>query len=162
MILAGGYGTRISEETEVKPKPLVEIGEYPIIWHIMKQYAHFGFNDFFVALGYKGEMIKKYFVDYLSFSCDLKIDFTNGQIDPREEAIEDWSVELIGTGIDTMTGGRVKRLEPWLSDGTFMLTYGDGVSDVHLGKLLELHRSQGRIGTVTAVQASRQVRRLGD
>jgi glucose-1-phosphate cytidylyltransferase len=152
VVLAGGLGTRLSEETEKIPKPLVEVGENPILWHIMKHYAHYGFNDFVIALGYKGDMIKKYYIDYLNLSQDIKIDFSTVQVDVRDKTIEDWTVELVDTGRDTMTGGRLKRLEDILSEGTFMLTYGDGVCDMDLAALLEHHRSQGRIGTVTAVR----------
>lgn len=152
VILAGGFGTRLSEETQSKPKPLVDIGGYPIIWHIIKHYSCYGLGNFIVALGYKGEMLKKFFVDYLNYGCDLRIEYSVGSVEKREGVFENWSVELIDTGLETMTGGRVGRLKSWLEDGTFMLTYGDGVSNVDLDVLLALHRSEGRIGTVSAVR----------
>lgn len=152
VILAGGFGTRLAEETEVKPKPMVEIGEQPILWHIMKHYAHHGFKEFFVALGYRGEFIKRYFLDYHTLQGNMTLDFASGKVESRGKEYEDWIVHLNETGQHTMTGGRVKRLEPWLKDGTFMLTYGDGVCDVNLRDLLEFHSAQGRIATVTAVR----------
>ena len=152
VILAGGFGTRLSEETEKTPKPLVEVGENPIIWHIMKHYEHYGLSDIIVALGYKGEAIKKYFMDYLNYRCNMRIDFSKAEVNVQERSVEQWKLELVDTGLNTLTGGRVKRLQPWLREKTFMLTYGDGVSDINLRDLLELHRSQGRIGTVSAVR----------
>ncbi len=152
VILAGGFGTRLAEETEVKPKPMVEIGGRPIIWHIMKHYAHYGFKEFFIALGYKGEAIKRYFLDYYALSGSMTISLSNGDVRVHNEECEDWVLHLIDTGLHTMTGGRVKRLEPWLKDETFMMTYGDGVSDVALDDLLRFHRAHGRLATVTAVR----------
>ncbi len=152
VLLAGGFGTRLSEETETKPKPLVDIGGYPILWHIMKHYGFHGFKNFIVALGYKGEMIKKYFMDYLNYQCDLKIDFSSGEVGVGDRNIEDWTVDLIDTGLNTLTGSRVKRLEQRLLGDRFMVTYGDGVSNIDLRQLLEFHVSEGRIGTVTAVR----------
>ncbi len=152
VILAGGFGTRLSEETEKKPKPLVEIGPQPILWHIMKQYEHYEFNEFLIALGYKGEAIKKYFVDYLNYNCDMRLDFSSGEVSTDDKSIEGWSIELIDTGLNTLTGGRIKRLEPFLKDETFMVTYGDGVANIDLSALLSLHGSEGRIGTVSAVR----------
>src|SRR5688572_8324640 len=151
-ILAGGLGTRLSEETVVKPKPMVEIGPWPILWHIMKHYAHYGLKEFFLALGYKGEVIKRYFLDYYSLNGSITIELAKGTVQVHEEECEDWTVHLMNTGLETNTGGRVKRLEPWLRDGTFMATYGDGVCDVDLQDLLGFHRAQGRIATVTAVR----------
>jgi len=151
-ILAGGFGTRLAEETEVRPKPMVEIGEQPILWHIMKHYTHYGMKEFFIALGYKGEVIKRYFLDYYSLGGSMTIDFSGGEMETEGEEHEDWIVHLKNTGQGTNTGGRVKQLEPYLEDGTFMLTYGDGVCDVDLRDLLEFHRSHGRIATVTAVR----------
>jgi glucose-1-phosphate cytidylyltransferase len=151
-ILAGGVGSRLSEETVLKPKPMVEIGGKPILWHIMRHYAHFGFKEFAIALGYKGEQIKKYFADYASLSGSLTVDLGTGQVehhDKREKL--DWRLDLIDTGIDTNTGGRIKRLQPYLGTETFMLTWGDGVSDIDLTELLEFHRSHGKLATVTAV-----------
>ena len=151
VILAGGLGTRIAEETEIKPKPMVEIGGRPILWHIMKIYAHYGFDEFYVALGYKGEIIKRFFYDYQSLSGNISINFADGVIDVRERDCEDWKVHLIETGQNSMTGGRVKRLEEYLSGETFMVTYGDGVSDVNIAELVNFHKTHGKMGTVTAV-----------
>jgi glucose-1-phosphate cytidylyltransferase len=153
VILAGGLGTRLSEETEVKPKPMVEIGQRPILWHIMKHYAHYGFKDFHIALGYRGEVIKRYFLDYHAISGDLTVDLHTGGVDVHEGSdCVDWTVHLVDTGQLTHTGGRVKRLEKQLRDETFMVTYGDGVSDVDLSALLRFHRAQGRLATLTAVR----------
>jgi glucose-1-phosphate cytidylyltransferase len=152
VILAGGLGTRLAEETEVRPKPMVEIGGRPILWHIMKIYASQGFNEFFVALGYKGEIIKRYFLDYYSLCGNMTVNLANGKAEISEgEQLEDWTVNLIDTGQDSMTGGRIRRLQPFLKDETFMVTYGDGVADVNLNELVEFHRSHGKIATVTAV-----------
>jgi glucose-1-phosphate cytidylyltransferase len=152
VILAGGLGTRLTEETEIKPKPMVEIGGRPILWHIMKHYAHHGFKEFFIALGYRGEIVKRFFLDYCALSGSMTVDLSQGVVNNHENDCEDWLVHLKDTGNETNTGGRVKRLQPWLSSGTFMLTYGDGVSDVDLQKLLDFHRGHGRIATVTAVR----------
>ena len=151
VILAGGLGSRLAEETEIKPKPMVEIGGRPILWHIMSIYAHYGFQEFFVALGYKGEMIKRYFMDYLNLNGSLSIHLAGGQVERHAHRCEDWHIHLIETGADTQTGGRIKRLEPYLRGSAFMLTYGDGVSDVNLPALLQFHRSHGKLATVTAV-----------
>jgi len=152
MILAGGLGTRLAEETEVKPKPMVEVGEHPIVWHIMKSYAHYGFKDFFLALGYKGEVVKRYFLDHYSLGGSLQVNLSSGVVEDIEKDTEDWTVHLMDTGQTTQTGGRIKRLEPWLKDGTFMATYGDGVCDVNLQKVLEFHKAHGKIATITAVR----------
>lgn len=152
VILAGGLGTRLAEETEVVPKPMVEIGGRPILWHIMKHYAHYGFNEFFIALGYKGDVIKRYFLDYYSLNGSMTVDLASGVIEDREKQVEDWVVHLMDTGQETSTGGRVKRLKRYLSDGAFMVTYGDGVSDIDLAALLRFHRDAGRIATVSAVR----------
>ena len=155
VILAGGLGTRLAEESEIRPKPMVEIGERPILWHIMKIYAHYGFVEFLVALGYKGEHIKRYFLDYRMLNSSLAVSLSDGSVDVLENEygdVEDWAVHLIETGIDTETGGRVKRLMRYLGDETFMMTYGDGVSDVDLRKLVSFHRSHGKLATVTAVR----------
>lgn len=151
-ILAGGKGTRLAEETVVKPKPMVEIGGKPIIWHIMRHYAHYGFNEFAIALGYKGEVLKKYMVDYLSLSSHITVDFREGVVQPHGDYSLDWIVHLIDTGMETMTGGRIKRLAPYLGNETFMLTWGDGVSDVNLKDLLAFHKSHGKLATLTAVR----------
>jgi len=151
-ILAGGVGSRLSEETVLKPKPMVEVGGKPILWHIMKHYAHYGFREFAIALGYKGEQIKKFFTDYASLSGSLSVDMASGKVDHHDKGDElDWRVHLIDTGVNTNTGGRIKRLEPFVGGETFMLTWGDGVSDIDLRKLVDFHRSHGKLATVTAV-----------
>lgn len=152
VILAGGLGTRLAEETELKPKPMVEIGGRPILWHIIKHYARYGFNDFVIALGYRGEVIKQYFRDYDSLSGDMTIQIGSGVIQRHVESADDWKIHLIDTGPDTNTGGRIRRLRAWLQDETFLLTYGDGVSDVDLHELIQCHRRSGRIATLTAVR----------
>jgi len=151
VILAGGLGTRLSEETEIRPKPMVEIGGRPILWHIMKHYAHHGLKEFFIALGYRGEVIKRFFMDFPLLDGSMSIDFASGHIDRQDES-EDWVVHLKDTGQETNTGGRLKRLEPFLREGTFMLTYGDGVCDIDFDELLKFHRSHGHIATVSAVR----------
>ena len=151
-ILAGGLGSRLAEETEVKPKPMVEIGGRPILWHIMKHYAHFGLREFYVALGYKGDVIKRFFVDYSALAGSLTVKTASGHVAPHGERSDDWNVHLIETGAVTNTGGRVKRLESHLKDGTFLATYGDGVSDVNIDDLLRFHRSHGKLATLTAVR----------
>lgn len=152
VILAGGFGTRLAEETEVKPKPMVEIGGRPILWHIIKYYAHYEFKESFIALGYKGEVVKRYFLDYCALNGSMTIHLADGKVAVYEKQSEDWLVHLMDTGLHTLTGGRVKRLEPVLKGGTFMLTYGDGIADIDLNTLLRFHRSRGRIATVTAVR----------
>lgn len=151
-ILAGGVGSRISEETEAKPKPMVEIGGKPILWHIMKHYSQYGFHEFVIALGYKGDCIKKYMVDYLAFNGNMRLDFRNTSYRTENHKTEPWSLDLVETGQGTATGGRIKRLAPYLANETFMLTWGDGVSNIDLHKLLEFHRSHGCLATVTAVR----------
>lgn len=151
-ILAGGVGTRLTEETEIKPKPMVEIGGKPILWHIMMHYALYGFKQFVIALGYKGEYIKRYMVDYCALNGNLTVKLKDGTVSMHDGSRDDWTVELVDTGQATLTGGRIKRLAPYLGGETFMLTWGDGVSDVNLQQLLEFHRSHGRLATVTAVR----------
>ena len=154
-ILAGGTGSRLSEETTIKPKPMVEIGGKPMLWHIMKCYAHYGYNDFVVALGYMGEYIKRYMIDYASLQSDLKVSLKDGEVSRRSSngnGPEDWTVELVDTGVNSETGGRIKRLRPALGEETFMLTWGDGVSTVDLHKLLAFHRAHGKLATLTAVR----------
>ena len=151
-ILAGGYGSRLAEETEIKPKPMVEIGGRPILWHIMRHYAHYGYDEFIIALGYKGEVIKKYMVDYCSLNSNLKVRLSTGEVEANGGFRPDWTVELVDTGVPTLTGGRIKRLAPYIGNETFMLTWGDGVSDVNLDELLKFHRSHGKIATLTAVR----------
>ncbi len=151
-ILAGGMGTRLAEETEIRPKPMVEIGGWPILWHIMRYYDHFGFNEFVVALGYKGDYIRRFFTDYHTNASNLQVDLTRGTAHTHGHGPkEQWLVELIETGRQTNTGGRIARLAPFLGNETFLLTWGDGVSDVDLNALVDFHRSHGRLATVTAV-----------
>lgn len=154
VILCGGQGTRLREETEFKPKPLVEIGGKPVLWHIMKTYSHYGFRKFILCLGYKGEMIKDYFLNYRTRQNNFTIELKNNKIDVYgQDGIEDWSITMVDTGKDAMTGARVKRVEKYVNSDTFMLTYGDGVGNVNIGELLKFHRSHGKIGTVTGVLA---------
>ncbi len=152
VIFAGGYGTRLGEETGTKPKPLVEIGQNPILWHIMKIYAGHGVTDFIICLGYKGYMIKEYFANYFLHSSDLTIDLGKNAVEYHDSVAEPWRITLLDTGLDTQTGGRLKRIRDYLGDEDFFLTYGDAVADVNLSKLLEFHKSEGRLATVTAVQ----------
>jgi glucose-1-phosphate cytidylyltransferase len=151
-ILAGGVGSRLAEETEIKPKPMVEIGGQPILWHILMHYSHYGFNEFAIALGYKGEVIKKYMLDYCSLNHDLTVNLRTGQVTTNNDRTCEWMVHLIDTGMNTLTGGRIKRLANTLGHETFMLTWGDGVSDVNLGDLLAFHRAHGKLATLTAVR----------
>lgn len=152
-ILAGGVGTRLVEETVIKPKPMVEIGGRPILWHIMKYYSCYGYNEFVIALGYKGEYIKKYVIEYSSLHSNLTVSIKNGEVHAHGiNHHPDWTVDLIDTGLETFTGGRIKRLAPYLGNQTFMLTWGDGVSDVKLDELLEFHKSHGKLATLTAVR----------
>lgn len=152
VILAGGYGTRLSEETSVRPKPMVEIGGMPILWHIMKMYSAYGHNDFIICLGYKGYIIKEFFTNYFSMFSDISIDLKNNQIEILSNNTEPWKITLVDTGQNTMTGGRIKRIKKYLDNETFFLTYGDGVSDVDFNKLLEFHKAQNTFVTLTAVQ----------
>ena len=152
VILAGGLGTRLSEETASRPKPMVEIGERPILWHIMKSYSHYGFNDFVVCLGYKGYVIKEYFSNYFLHMSDVTFDMSDNSMQVHQNAAEPWRVTLVDTGPETQTGGRLKRVREHIGDDTFMLTYGDGVADIDIRKLLEFHRAHGKQATITAVQ----------
>lgn len=152
LILAGGLGTRLAEETQTIPKPMVEIGGRPILWHIMKLYSCHGFNDFVILLGYKGYIIKEYFANYFLHQSDVTIDLSKNAIKVHHNHCEPWTVTLIDTGLNTMTGGRILRARDYIGDETFMLTYGDGVSDVDLKKLLSFHRSHGHLATITSVQ----------
>jgi glucose-1-phosphate cytidylyltransferase len=152
VLLAGGLGSRLAEETEIRPKPMVEIGGKPILWHIMKHYAHYGHTEFYIALGYKGEYIKRYFLDYLSLNGSMSIDLASGRVESRNRDSEDWKIHLVETGFDTPTGSRVHRLRSLLGDEPFMVTYGDGVSNIDLAALIHFHRSHGKLATVTAVR----------
>jgi glucose-1-phosphate cytidylyltransferase len=152
VILAGGLGTRIAEESDSKPKPMVEVGGRPLLWHIMKIYAHHGINDFVICLGYKGYVIKEFFFNYYRHMSDMRIDLRTGDHQILDSQSEDWRITLVDTGAETMTGGRLKRAAKYLDDETFCLTYGDGLSDVDIGAELEFHRRQGKLATVLAVQ----------
>ncbi len=154
IILAGGFGTRLSEYTETIPKPMVTVGGRPILWHIMRTYAYFGHKDFYLALGYKAEIIKEYFLNYRSLNADFTVDLSSGTIEPHQIEKTDWRVTLVHTGLESMTGGRVKRLQSFIGNETFMLTYGDGVSDIDLDALLKFHKSHGKMVTVSAVHPS--------
>lgn len=160
IILAGGYGTRLSEETEVLPKPMIEIGGRPLLWHIMKIYSTQGFNDFIVALGYKGEVIKRYFTEYRLLSTDLRVDLNDGSTTELGKVSEPWRIDLIDTGLNTMTGGRLKRLRSQIKETVF-LTYGDGLSNIDLKELYRFHKSHGKLATVTAIQPPQRFGVLG-
>lgn len=154
VLLAGGLGTRLSEETVLKPKPMVEIGGMPILWHIMKIYAAHGFTDFIVCLGYKGYVVKEYFANYFLHKSDVTIDMSDNSIKVHDSQAEPWKITLVDTGNDSMTGGRIKRIRPHVGNEPFMLTYGDGVSDVNITELVKFHKSHGKYCTVTSVQPS--------
>ena len=158
VILAGGYGTRISEESQYKPKPMIEIGDKPILWHIMKEYSHYGFNEFIICAGYKQEVIKKWFDDYFISNSDMTFDFTQGKKERifHTSEYEPWKVTVVDTGLDTMTGGRIKRIQKYVGNEPFMLTYGDAVCDVDINKLVEFHKSHGKLATLTAVLLDQQ------
>ena len=154
VILAGGYGTRISEETDLKPKPMIEIGGKPILWHIMKIYSSYGFNEFIICCGYRGYMIKEYFINYAKHMCDLTVNLKTGNLNIHRNDAEDWKITLVDTGLNTMTGGRISRVKEYIGNETFLLTYGDGVSDVNIEELVNFHKNQGCLATVTSVQPS--------
>lgn len=158
VILAGGYGTRISEESQVKPKPMVEIGGKPILWHIMKEYSYYGFNDFIICVGYKQYVIKEWFANYFLHNSDVTFDYTHGRNEMiiHETHLEPWKVTIVDTGLKTMTGGRIKRIQNYVGNETFMMTYGDGVCDVDMNQLLTYHEKNGRIATLTAVYQEQQ------
>ena len=159
ILLAGGFGTRLSEYTESIPKPMVTVGGRPILWHIMRIYAHFGHKDFYLALGYKAEVIKEYFLHYRTMNANFTVDLGTGVVHPHQTEKIDWSVTLVDTGLDTMTGGRIKRLQSFIGNETFMLTYGDGVADINLDAVLKFHKSHGKMVTLSAV---RPAARFGD
>ena len=152
VILAGGFGTRISEESHLKPKPMIEIGGKPILWHLMKIYSHYGINDFIICLGYKGYVIKEYFANYFLHMSDVTFDMENNRMEVHEKNAEPWRVTLVDTGADTLTGGRLKRVKDYIGDETFCFTYGDGLADINIAELIEFHRAQGKAATVTAIQ----------
>ncbi len=152
VILAGGMGTRLSEETDLKPKPMAEIGERPMLWHIMKIYSHYGFNDFVLCLGYKGYLIKEYFANYFLHQADVTIDMKTNRMEVHHKKAEPWKVTLVDTGLSTMTGGRIKRVQEYVGKNPFMLTYGDGVANIDIKKLAAFHKKQGGLATMTAVQ----------
>ncbi|WP_158904931.1 glucose-1-phosphate cytidylyltransferase [Rectinema subterraneum] len=161
VILAGGYGTRISEESDLKPKPMIEIGGKPILWHIMKIYSHYGFNDFIICCGYKGYVIKDYFHHYYMHQTDITIDLEKNLVQFHASNSEPWRVTLVDTGLNTMTGGRIKRIQSFVGNESFMLTYGDGVSDIDILSLLDFHKKNKRLATLTAVQPSGKFGALG-
>ena len=158
VLLAGGFGTRISEESRFKPKPMIEIGDQPILWHIMKEYAYYGFNEFIICAGYKQYMIKEWFADYYLHNSDITFDFSSGKNDMiiHNQYCEPWKVTVVDTGLHTMTGGRIRRVRKYIGDSSFLMTYGDGVCDVDIGKLVEFHKNHGKIATLTAVMLEQQ------
>ncbi|MEW6006207.1 MAG: glucose-1-phosphate cytidylyltransferase [Stygiobacter sp.] len=154
VILAGGFGTRLSEETSIKPKPMVEIGDKPILWHIMKIYSHYGYNEFIICLGYKGFLIKEYFANYYLHQSDVTFDLKNNSMEIHHNNSEPWKITLVETGLNTMTGGRILKVKDYVGNESFMMTYGDGVSDIKIDKLVNYHRQSKQIATVTAAQPS--------
>ena len=157
VLLAGGLGTRISEESQYKPKPMIEIGGKPILWHIMKEYSHYGFNEFIICAGYKQHVIKEWFADYFLHTSDITFDFTqDNKMIVHNQHTESWKVTVVDTGLNTMTGGRIKRVQQYIGNETFLMTYGDGVCDVDIAKLVEFHKSHGKIATLTAVMIEQQ------
>lgn len=156
VLLAGGFGTRISEESHLKPKPMIEIGEQPILWHIMKQYSAYGYNEFVICLGYKAYVIKEYFADYFLHTSDVTFDLAKNEMIVHNNFSEPWKVTLVDTGLNTMTGGRVKRIQPFIGEEPFMLTYGDGVSDINITKLVEFHQFHGKIATLMAINVGQR------
>ena len=153
VLLAGGFGTRITEESQFKPKPMIEIGEMPILWHIMKEYSYYGFNEFIICAGYKQHIIKEWFADYFIHNSDITFDYTSGKNEMivHQSEIEPWKVTVVDTGLNTMTGGRIKRIQKYIGNEPFLMTYGDGVCDVEIDKLVEFHKNHGKIATLTAV-----------
>ncbi len=152
VLLAGGFGTRLSEETDIRPKPMVEIGGKPILWHIMKIYSYYGYNEFVILLGYKGYYIKEYFANYFLHQSDVTIDMSNGSMEVHNNSSEPWKVTLLDTGLDSMTGARIKKAQKFIGDEPFMLTYGDGVANINIDKLVQFHKSHGKIITMTSAQ----------
>ena len=152
IILAGGLGTRISEESHLRPKPMIEIGGKPILWHIMKMYSHYGINEFVICLGYKGYFIKEYFANYFLHMCDVSFDMQNNQMEVHQKYVEPWRITLVDTGENTLTGGRLKRVKDYIGNETFCFTYGDGVSDIDIAELIEFHKMNGNKATITAIQ----------
>lgn len=160
VILAGGLGTRLAEETTIKPKPMVEIGGHPILWHIMKIYAHYGFNEFLICLGYKGHVVKEYFINYYLYNSDITVELQNNNVDIHFSNSETFKVTLVDTGLLTNTAGRIKKIRKYVGDETFMLTYGDGLIDMDIGELVKFHRSHGKLATLTASQNPSRFGRL--
>ena len=157
VLLAGGYGTRISEESYLRPKPMIEVGEMPILWHIMKEYSHYGYNEFIICAGYKQHVIKEWFADYFLHTSDITFDFTEGnKMIVHNQHAEPWKVTVVDTGLNTMTGGRIKRVQQYIGNETFLMTYGDGVCDVDIAKLVEFHKNHGKLATLTAVKLKQQ------
>lgn len=161
VLLAGGFGTRLSEETDVRPKPMVEIGGRPMLWHIMNIYSSYGFNEFVVCCGYKGNIIKDYFINYSKHMCDVTVDLRSGELDIHKTYCEPWRITLVDTGLNTMTGGRIKRIKDYIGDEPFLLTYGDGVADVDVEELVKFHNSHNGLVTLTSVQPSGRFGALG-
>lgn len=156
VILAGGFGTRISEESYLKPKPMIGLGDKPILWHIMKIYSTYGYNDFIICLGYKQHVIKEFFANYFLYNSDVTLDLAKNQMQVHGNYSEDWKVTLVDTGLDTMTGGRIKRIQKYIGNEPFMVTYGDGVADIDINKLVAFHQGHGKIGTITAVNVGQR------
>lgn len=157
VLLAGGFGTRISEESQFKPKPMIDIGGKPILWHIMKEYSYYGFNEFIICAGYKQEIVKEWFANYFLHSSDVTFDFTNNNhMVVHESNIEPWKVTVVDTGLNTMTGGRIKRIKKYIENETFLMTYGDGVCDVNISELVKFHKEHGKVATLTAVKMKQE------
>lgn len=156
VILAGGFGTRITEESHLKPKPMIGIGERPILWHIMKEYSYYGLNEFIICLGYKGYVIKEFFSDYFLYTSDVTFDLSKNEMQVHDNFAEPWKVTLVDTGLKTMTGGRIKRIQKYVGEEPFMLTYGDGVSNIDINQLLSFHKTQGKLATITSINAGQR------
>lgn len=156
VILAGGFGTRITEESHLKPKPMIGIGERPILWHIMKEYSYYGFNEFIICLGYKGYVIKEFFSDYFLYTSDVTFDLSKNEMQVHDNFAEPWKVTLVDTGLKTMTGGRIKRIQKYVGEELFMLTYGDGVSNIDINQLLSFHKTQGKLATITSINVGQK------